>query len=146
MQRLHTCFRFLLSGALAFVLASMFHTQSVLMKLSQLDISISLQQKVESIGVDLLGLAPTYGIVVLVGLAIAFILASQLNRLLLVPKTWIYAVAGGLAMAVILLAMKPILNVTLLAGARELGGFLLQCLAGTLGGLVFGITAKTQND
>jgi hypothetical protein len=49
----------------------------------------------------------------------------------------VYAAAGGLAIVCILLAMYPILNVTMIAGARGWSGLLSQSIAGAIGGIIF---------
>jgi len=122
----------------SFIVASLFHTQSVLYRLSQLGTQIPINARVESILNDLIGLAPSYGLMLLVGLSIAFFVTSLLLRKTGISSVLLYCLSGFVAVLVILLAMQPILNITLLASARGYLGFFFQCSAGALGGLLFG--------
>ncbi len=139
--------RFILMLIPAFVVtygfASIFHTQSVLARLARLDVDIPLPERLATIMYDLAGLLPTYGLAILVMLIFALGTAGILGRHL--PHrgalyTLMCAVAGATGMLVMLLAMHPIMEVTLIAGARGVGGKLLQCSAGFLGGLTFAIS------
>ena len=138
-----------LAAILGFVFASILHTQAVLAELSNIGVSIDLQTRLRTTGEDMLGLAPSYGLVVLAALALAFSVAGLLKRFLVKnpsaqssqnkinsPK-WLYPLAGGIAFLVMLMAMQPILNVTLLAGARGTSGLLMQCIAGVIAGFAF---------
>ena len=71
-------------------------------------------------------------------LLLAFLAASWLKpRLpLLAPVAWPLAGAG--AIAAVLIIMRAQFEMTPLAGARGADGFLLFCLAGAIGGFVFG--------
>ncbi len=86
---------------------------------------------------DLLGLYPTYGIVIAVSYFISFIVAGLLIKRFKLSPNILYFLAGGVGVTVALLAMHPILNITLLAGARSTFGFVCQSLAGAIGGMVF---------
>jgi uncharacterized membrane protein YeaQ/YmgE (transglycosylase-associated protein family) len=48
-------------------------------------------------------------------------------------------------MAVILIAMQPVLGVTLIAGARSSFGIILQIIAGMIGGFCFMRLRKPQH-
>nr|WP_136252555.1 hypothetical protein [Ningiella ruwaisensis] len=130
-------FVLIVASAVGFVFASIFHTQAVLAKLSEIDIQIPFNERLTTTGQDLIGLAPTYGPLVLVALLIAFSIAGALNKKLHLKRAYLYPVAGAVAFLVMLLAMQPILNVTLLAGARGLSGMVLQMIAGLIAGLIF---------
>jgi hypothetical protein len=129
----------LFASALAcFVVASLFHTQSVLNRLVDLGINISIAERVRTVFADLQGLAPTYGLILLTGLSIAFFVTSLLLKRFSINPILLYSIAGLVAVGAVLLAMHPIMNITMLGGARGTFGFLSQCLAGALGGLLFG--------
>jgi hypothetical protein len=49
----------------------------------------------------------------------------------------LYPLAGFVAIFVMLLAMQPVLGITLIAGARSTLGIVSQCLAGLIGGWLF---------
>ncbi|WP_218310160.1 hypothetical protein [Alteromonas antoniana] len=123
--------------------ACIFHTQSVLARLSELDVQIPLAERLATIAYDLAGLLPAYGTAIFAMLFIAMGVASLSGRFL--PHrgalyAFICACAGAFGMLAMLLAMHPIMEVTLIAGARETGGKLLQSSAGFLGGLTFAVT------
>jgi hypothetical protein len=127
----------LVATLIGFLFASMLHTQAVLAKLTDIGIIITLSERLSTTWQDMLGLAPTYGIVILIGLTIAFSVAGLINKKLKSTGMILYPLAGGLAFLVILLAMQPILNVTLLAGARGTTGLFMQVVAGVIAGFCF---------
>ncbi len=60
-------------------------------------------------------------------------------------QIWLYSLAGAVAIFTILAAMHPILNVSIIAGARGLSGLLTQSIAGAIGGAVFGLIKSRTN-
>ena len=68
---------------------------------------------------------------------LSFVVAGVLRGLLRLSPTLVFSLAGAFAIAVMLMAMHPLLHVTLIAGARSPMGFTCQCLAGAIGGYVF---------
>jgi nucleoside recognition membrane protein YjiH len=134
----------LIASVIGFLFASMLHTQAVLAKLSDIGIIITLAERLNTTWQDLLGLAPTYGIIILIGLTIAFSVAGLINKKLNTKVIFLYPLAGGIAMLVMLLAMQPILNVTLIAGARGTGGLLMQVIAGLIAGVCFASLIKSK--
>lgn len=134
---LRLCTHFLIAVIFAFVLASLFHSQFVMAELIKVGVEISFNDRLSMSLDDLFGLYPTYGIVVAVSFFIAFIVASLLIKRFKLSPDILYSLAGGIGIAVALLAMHPILDITLLAGARSTFGFLCQSLAGVIGGWVF---------
>lgn len=134
---LRLCTHFLVAVIFAFVLASLFHSQFVITELVSVGVEVSFTDRLNMSLDDLLGLTPTYGIVVAVSFLIAFIVAGLLHKYFKFNSTFLYSLAGGLSLAVALLAMYPILEITLLAGARSTFGFICQCIAGAIGGGVF---------
>jgi hypothetical protein len=134
---LRLCTHFLVAVIFAFVLASLFHSQFVMAELTKVGVEILFNDRLSMSIDDLLGLYPTYGIVVAVSYFIAFIVASLLIKRFKLSPYILYSLAGGIGITVALLAMHPILEITLLAGARSTFGFLCQSLAGAMGGWVF---------
>ncbi len=129
--------RYLVATLLCFTLASIAHSQMVLWGLQQQAIVIPPFERLQMTLSDWWGLLPTYGSVIAVGLLIALLVATWLSR-----KTgpWgglVFGLAGAVALLSILLAMQPIMDITLIAGARSHMGLLLQVSAGFIGGLVF---------
>lgn len=136
MHKKQTVFiRFILAWAITFIFASVFHSQSVLMSLNALDIDISVNQWVNMTRDDLIGLLPTYGILILIALILAF---TSCHYVIKTRRTMIFTLAGAVSIWVLLFAMQPIMNITLIAGARDATGILLQCIAGAAGGYVYG--------
>lgn len=134
----------LFATLIGFLFASMLHTQAVLAKLTDIGIIITLSERLSTTWQDMLGLAPTYGLIILIGLTIAFSVAGLINKKLKSTGMVLYPLAGGLAFLVILLAMQPILNVTLIAGARGTSGLLMQVVAGLIAGLCFSSLMKRK--
>lgn len=145
--------RLLLASAVTFTFASFLHTQSVLSGLVSIGAKIPLSLRIKTVFVDFLGLLPTYGIIVLVGMLIAMPVAifvmTKLHsmRKFIAQKyqIFVYAAAGALAMLCILLAMYPILNVTIIAGARGWFGLFSQSLAGAIGGMAFALIHTSES-
>lgn len=129
--------RFLLSALSGFVLASIFHSQFVLAELSALGTSVPMKERLSMTLQDIAGLLPGYGSVIVVALLLGFLLMRSAQRWIPLSDMWGYPLAGFLAMAAALTAMQPLLDVTLIAGARSAAGFLCQSLAGASAGLMF---------
>ena len=129
--------QFVIAALIAFVFASIFHTQFVLHELIKVGAEISFTTRIDTTFGDLLGLAPGYGPIVALALLLGFLIMLLVRRFFPALGFWIYPIAGFVAIATAHLAMHPIFNVTLIAGARGTLGLLFQCLAGALGGYVF---------
>ncbi|MFT4808375.1 MAG: hypothetical protein ACI9LX_001705 [Paraglaciecola sp.] len=134
---LRLCTHFLVAVMFAFVIASLFHSQFVMAELSKVGVEILFNDRLSMSIDDLLGLYPTYGIVIAVSYFISFIVAGLLIKRFKLSPNILYFLAGGVGVTVALLAMHPILEITLLAGARSTFGFICQSLAGAMGGVVF---------
>jgi hypothetical protein len=134
---LRLCTHFLVAVIFAFVLASLFHSQFVIAELTKVGVEILLNDRLSMSLDDLLGLYPTFGVVIAVSYFISFIVAGLFIKWFKWSPYLLYCLAGGAGVTVALLAMHPILEITLLAGARSTFGFLCQSLAGAMGGLIF---------
>ncbi|BFT29204.1 hypothetical protein D210916BOD24_03800 [Alteromonas sp. D210916BOD_24] len=142
--------RFLPAWAVGFVLASLAHSHSVLWGLNDLGITITFGDWLFMIIQDAKGLLPTYGSVIAMALGLSFALVhlffyiQQKHGITAIKRRisgLLFPLAGGLAFFVMLMAMQPILDVTLIAGARTTTGFITQCLSGAVAGWVY---AKLQ--
>ncbi len=138
---------FAVSVLIAFVFASSAHSQYVLNELAALGININLTTRIHSTLTDMLGLLPGYGSVIALGLLLAFGTTRFLGKLsgTINPAWYWWALAGGLALTTALLLMKPLLDVTPIAGARSSTGLISQSLAGFLGGAVYGLLRTESN-
>lgn len=148
----HTFFRFTPAWIIAFVFASVLHSHFVLFELAALDINIPVSKWLTMVLEDLSGLLPTYGTIIAVTLTLSFFIASRLNSLLekraltltkngaasTFSAAGIFGAAGAIGFLVMLAAMQPILDVTLIAGARSHLGIAAQCIAGFVSGIVYG--------
>lgn len=136
-----TIARFILAAAVGIVAAIVFHSLSVQAGLTAIGAKMTLSTRLGTIGRDLLGLAPSYGIVVAIALAIGFVVAAWLKWRLRPLAPVAYPLAGAAALAAALALMHVAYDgVTPIAGARGPVGFLLQCFAGGLAGAVFAFT------
>ncbi|WP_394221632.1 hypothetical protein [Alteromonas gracilis] len=138
--------RFLPAWAVAFALASIFHSSSVLLRLTQINVNLELSDWFFMLWQDALGLLPTYGVIIAVTLSLAFFITHFiLKRLCSSNATHsptsvrflLFSAAGGLSFLLMLIAMQPILNVTLIAGARSFSGTAAQCMAGVCAGFIY---------
>jgi hypothetical protein len=143
---LRLCTHFLVAVIFAFFLASLLHSQFVIAELIKVGVEVSFTDRLSMSFDDLLGLTPTYSIVIAISFLLAFSVAGLLGKYLQVNKLFLYGLAGGLSIAVALLAMYPILEITLLASARSSFGFACQCVAGAVGGGIFAHLRKNRRD
>jgi len=139
-------FRFFPAWAVAFILASMFHSSSVLLRLTHINVDLDLNDWFFMLWQDALGLLPTYGVIIAVTLSFAFFITHVILKRLFdsdakhnaAPvQLFLFSAAGGLSFLLMLMAMQPILTVTLIAGARSLWGTAAQCMAGVCAGLIY---------
>ena len=143
-------FQLLVATLVTFLIASALHTQSVLSGLISVGAEIPLSLRIKTVFVDFAGLLPTYGVIVFVGMLIAMSVALLIANKLLSARhanthqspyqssqLWLFSLAGAVAVFTLLSAMHPILDVSIIAGARGLSGLLTQSIAGAIGGLVF---------
>lgn len=119
------------------VIASMVQSWQVQAGLIDLGVDIPTGLALETALRDFTGLLVPLLAVFAIGLLIAFLVAGWARPRvpLLAPVAW--PLAGALAIATVLLAMRAQFEITPMAGARSLDGFLLFCMAGAIGGLVF---------
>ncbi|WP_339725653.1 hypothetical protein [uncultured Paraglaciecola sp.] len=134
---LRLCTHFLVAVIFAFVLASLMHSQFVMAELTKVGVEILFNDRLSMSLDDLLGLYPTYGVIIAVSFLIAFMVASQLIKRFKLSPAIMYCLAGGMGLSVALFAMHPILDISLLASTRSTFGFVCQSLAGAMGGWIF---------
>ena len=147
-------FQLIVATLIAFTVASALHTQAILSDLVAIGAEIPSSLLVQTMFVDFVGLLPSYGSIVFVGMIIAMTTTLLLIKKLIKPQmaelkvrhntffsaeVMLYALAGGVAMFTILAAMQPIMHITIIAGARGTSGLLMQTFAGVVGGAIFGL-------
>jgi hypothetical protein len=129
---------FLVAVVATTVLAVM--TQSLFVMLGLLDVGAPFQigAFISMVGSDLIGLGPVYAIIIAIGFLIALVVARLILLVLPDMRVVAYSLAGAVCMIVILIAIRELLfGVQLIAGARTLSGLLSQVVAGGVGGYVF---------
>ena len=128
---------FIVSILVAYTLASLAHTQQVLAGLLQLGVHIPVSDRLVMFAGDWVGLY-VYLLVITLGFLIAFGVMALIKRVVPLPTLLLFALGGALAMLCILVSMRELASLTPIAGARGVLGMSLQCLAGAVGGAVFG--------
>ena len=136
---------FLVSWLLTFTLASLFHSQYVVNQLVNVGVVVSLSDRINLSLDDWLGLLPTYGAIIAIALAIAFLVTAKLTKKVKQYSVALFIAAGVAALAVVLIAIESIMNIHIIAGARG-WGFYMQLLAGAVGGYTFSHLIKTASN
>ena len=144
-----TFFGFLLgwiAGALSTtVFAILFQTQNVLARLGQVGADVSFGDRMSMSLYDLVHLGSVYVIFVSIGTLVAYLAGALVYRVAGVGRPIVFAVAGTVAMLVMLMLMKQaFFGVHLIAGARDTAGILFQMLAGAMGGLIFAALTRRK--
>lgn len=142
MKIFRTLTAFLASAALTFVLAAVFYTQQVISRQAAIGVEYSAPQKFSTLLDNILGLAPSYGVVLAIGLAIAFPVAALLKRVLKPLAPLAFPLAGAAAVYTAIYLIENVVasgGVGALGGARGTLGMVLQCLAGLIGGGAFAL-------
>lgn len=147
----NSVFAFFTAWLTSFTLASVFHSSFVLYELHRIEVSIPLREGAVMMINDIQGLLPTYGAVIALALLLAFLITHWVLPIIKDKQRFytstshspaffpfMFGLAGLIAFWIMLSAMQPILNVTLIAGARTALGTAAQCLAGLIGGLLYG--------
>ncbi len=135
----------MISVLVAFTLASLSHTASVLIRLENIGAQLSLPHWIESILIDWVGLLPTYGSLILIGFVIAFNSVRKLNEYLKLNTYLIYGIAGMLTIFIMHFALYMLMNITFIAGTRSTLGYLAHIVSGGIGGLLYGKLLNIKN-
>ena len=134
----------LAAAAVGYVFASAFSTNVVLSDLAALGAPVTLADRAEATLQDILG-TYQYFAVFLVAYLIAFYIASLVKSWLPLLARVAYPVAGAAAIALALTLMELNYDVIPIGGGRSSFGFLLQALAGAIGGIAFELL-RPRND
>jgi hypothetical protein len=128
---------YLAATAVAYVLASVFATQSVVTSLTGMGIETSASTRLAMTLHDLAGMAGMFLPLIAFGFLLAFLVTALLFYLL---KRWqfaLYTLAGATALVAIHVALNLSFDITLVAAARTPIGLLLQAVAGAAGGFTY---------
>jgi len=134
----------LLAVAVAYLLASVTATQSVINNLSGMGVHVQPGVRMQMTLSDILGMANMFLPMVAFALLMAFMTAALLCRWLARWRLPLYAVAGCVALITIHLTLHLAFGLTPIAIARTAGGLSLQGLAGAAGGVCYILLIKHQ--
>lgn len=136
-----------LAGAVATtVLAVLLQTQAVIGRLNGIGAEIGLGERLAMSAYDVFRLGSFYIIFIAIGMLVAYLFGLLVYRLAGFGRWIIFAVAGAVAMFVMLMAMKQaFFDIHMIAGARDGFGIGLQMIAGAVGGLVFAMLTARQS-
>ena len=127
------------------VLGAIAQTLFVLAGLARAGADIAAGDALTMIGADLTGFGPLYAALIAVAFLIAFIAAGLLARLTPALRLLIFTLAGGTAVAVMLVLMEQVFfGVPVIAGARSAAGFALQTGLGAVSGALFAALAAKR--
>jgi hypothetical protein len=144
MRWLNIIGRWLAAVAVTVVGVSAAHSWRVQSGLIALGVEIPPPLRLQTALADFIGLAPALFVVLGVAIAIGMLAAAALRGRLKIADNLAFPLGGAASIAVTLLVMYWQMNMTPLAGARDLSGFAMFCAAGALGGLVFARTAPRR--
>lgn len=136
---------FLLAVFVTYVLAASAATQSVLARLREMGIRITLDHNLSATGHDLVGMASSFLPLLALSLLLTFAVTGLIHRKFNGWRVVLFVMAGAVAVISVHAGFKLALGITPVAAARTIGGLLIQAAAGAVGGLVFGLatTAPT---
>jgi len=140
---IRTVFAWLAAVVVTTVLGIAASAQFVIAGLESVGLAVPLADRLSMTASDIAGMAPLYGVIIAVGLAIAFTIAGFVAMLAPSLRWFVYVVAGAGAMLAVLVLVEALLGLQGVAGARmnEFGlwGYAAQKAAGAVGGLVYAL-------
>lgn len=140
---------FLAAVGVAYVLATLSATQSVVRRLEGMGVAVPLAERASMSLQDLAGMAASFLPLIAFGLLIALLCAALISRqmarqtalrasgLLPAGRGVLYFLAGAAALVCVHWLMSLALGITPVAIARTAGGLAIQAVAGGVGGLAY---------
>lgn len=125
------------------VIGATVQTQFNLGHLLALGIDVPFSTRISTTLHDIVSLQPLFGVIFGLGFLIAMVVGHFIAKLVKILPDMVFALAGFAAMAVTLLSMKAVFQITAIGAAREWDGFLSLCVVGALAGYAFSV-AKTR--
>jgi hypothetical protein len=124
--------------AVATVWGSVFQTQHNLARLTALGAEVPTGARLDTTVHDLAGFAPLYALVVAATLAVVFVFAGLLGRLLPEIRYTLHALGAGLGLAVAIRAIDAYAPMpTLIAATRSFTGLVVMALGALLAGWLY---------
>jgi hypothetical protein len=137
MAMLHSLKAFIPAVILAYLVASVLVTQANLAAVQSMGLEVGAGVRLDTTLKDILGMASSYLILILVSFALAIPVAARLARFLPAQRTLLFTLAGFVAIVSLHLIMQAVLGVSGIAPTRTLAGLLSQGLAGVVGGFCY---------
>jgi len=128
---------YLAAVVVAYLLASVAATQSVVSSLAAMGVDLDFAERVDMTLNDIAGMAGMFLPMVAFGLLIAFMAAALVCRYWAGWRVPLYILAGATALVCIHLGLNLAFGITPVAVARTSGGLATQALAGAAGGLTY---------
>ena len=128
---------FLPAVVVAYLLASILFTQTILATVQSFGLEVSFVQRLAATWHDIVGMASSYLLLLLVTFLIALPVAAGLTRILPSRRALLFTLAGFIAVVALHVIMKAVLGISGIAVTRTLAGLIGQGLAGALGGYVY---------
>lgn len=122
---------------IAYLLASVFFTQTILATVQSFGLDVTLADRLAATWHDIMGMASSYLLLLLVAFIIGLPVAAGLTRLLGGHRALLFTLAGFVAVLALHLIMKTVLGVSGIAVTRSLAGLIGQGLAGAVGGYCY---------
>lgn len=121
----------------AYLLASILFTQTILATVQSFGLEVSFAQRLAATWHDIVGMASSYLVLLMVAFLIALPAAAGLTRILPFRRALLFTLAGFVAVVAMHVIMKAVLGISGIAVTRTLAGLIGQGLAGALGGYVY---------
>jgi len=138
---------YLLAVATTTAAGSVLQTHEVVSALKRAGADIAPAMEAQTMLSDLSTFGPQFAAIVSIALAVGFIVAAILKRILTPLAPIAYPLAGAAAIAAALTVLPILLKLdglTPLAGSRGAAGLALQSLAGAVGGYAFSLFARRR--
>jgi hypothetical protein len=133
---------YLLAIIVAYLLASITATQSVIARLGEMGVDLNFADRLRMTLHDIAGMAGMFLPMIAAGFLVAFMLTALLCRWLGKRPIALYILAGAVALISIHLTLKLAFVITPVAIARTTGGLLIQGVAGAVGAYLYAYTNR----
>ncbi len=133
---------YLLAIMVAYLLASITATQSVIARLAEMGVDLNFADRLRMTLHDIAGMAGMFLPMIAAGFLAAFMLTALLCRWLGRRPVALYILAGAVALISIHLTLKLAFVITPVAIARTTGGLLIQGVAGAVGAYFYAYTNR----
>ena len=133
---------YLLAVIVAYILASITATQSVIARLAELGVEVSFANRLTITLQDIAGMAGMFLPMIAAAFLVAFMVTALLCRWLGRRPVALYVLAGAVALIAIHLTLNLAVGITPVAIARTMAGLLIQGLAGAVGAYLYAYTNR----